>query len=105
METIDACLARLEEAVTEAGAALMVTADHGNVEMMMDHESGQPHTAHTSFDVPVVMVNHAMDMGDGSLADVAPTMLDIMGIEQPANMTGKSLLSGTVFKAQVQQTA
>ena len=105
VETIDACLARLEEAVEKAGAALLVTADHGNVEMMMDHETGQPHTAHTSFDVPVVMVNHGVVLADGSLADVAPTMLDIMGLKQPTDMTGKSLLTGTPFSAQVQQTA
>lgn len=102
VETIDACLKRLEEAVTEAGAALLVTADHGNVEMMMDHETGQPHTAHTSFDVPVVMINHDMVLADGSLADVAPTMLDIMGLSQPTDMTGKSLLTDS---AQVRETA
>ncbi len=92
VETIDACITRLEVAVKNAGAALLVTADHGNVEMMMDHESGQPHTAHTSFDVPLLLVNHDGPLSDGSLADIAPTMLSIMGIDQPAQMTGKNLV-------------
>lgn len=105
VETIDACLARLEEAVTQAGAALLVTADHGNVEMMMDHDTGQPHTAHTSFDVPVIMVNHDMVLSDGSLADVAPSMLHIMGLSQPAEMSGRNLVTTTPFEAEVQKTA
>ncbi len=93
VETIDACIAKLEIAAKNAGAALLVTADHGNVEMMMDHESGQPHTAHTSFDVPLLMVNHDGPLSDGSLSDIAPTMLSIMGIDQPIEMTGKNLAS------------
>ncbi|TNE61146.1 MAG: 2,3-bisphosphoglycerate-independent phosphoglycerate mutase [Alphaproteobacteria bacterium] len=94
VETIDTCLGRLEEAIKQVGGAMFITADHGNVEMMMDHETGQPHTAHTSFDVPVLLVNSDMAVRDGRLADMAPTMLELMQIEQPAEMTGHSLLDG-----------
>lgn len=92
VETIDACLTRLEAAAIKAGAALLVTADHGNVEMMLDCDTGQPHTAHTSFDVPLLMINHDCDLADGSLSDIAPTLLSIMDIDQPNEMTGKSLV-------------
>lgn len=92
VETIDACLTKLEAAAISAGSALLVTADHGNVEMMLDTESGQPHTAHTSFDVPLLMINHDGPLADGSLSDIAPTMLSILGINQPDEMTGKSLV-------------
>lgn len=105
VETIDACLARLEDAVNAAGAAMLVTADHGNVEMMMDHDSGQPHTAHTSFDVPVIMVNHDMVLEDGSLSDMAPSMLHIMGLRQPVEMTGRNLVTDVPFQIEEQQTA
>ena len=92
VETIDACITKLEIAAKNAGAALLVTADHGNVEMMMDHDSGQPHTAHTSLDVPLLLINHDGPLSDGSLSDIAPTMLSIMGLGQPIEMTGNSLL-------------
>jgi 2,3-bisphosphoglycerate-independent phosphoglycerate mutase len=92
VETIDGCIARLEEAVTEAGAAMIVTADHGNVEMMTDETTGQPHTAHTNFDVPALLVNHDTQLADGALSDVAPTLLKIMGVSQPDQMTGNSLI-------------
>ncbi len=91
--TIDACLTRLQEAVTEAGGTLLVSADHGNCEMMTDLESGKPHTAHTVGEVPVVMINGpAGALHDGRLADLAPTVLDLMGLPQPDVMTGRSLL-------------
>lgn len=93
VETIDACLTRLEAAAKKAGYALLVTADHGNVEMMMDTETGQPHTAHTSFDVPLLMINHDGPLADGSLSDIAPTMLSIMDLDQPAEMTGQTLVN------------
>jgi 2,3-bisphosphoglycerate-independent phosphoglycerate mutase len=92
VETIDKCLEMLSVAVKEADTAMLVTADHGNVEMMKDESTGQAHTAHTSFDVPIIMVNHDTPMNNGALCDVAPTILDIIGIEQPSEMTGKSLL-------------
>jgi len=91
VETIDACIARLEVAVNDSGAVLIVTADHGNVEMMMDHSTGQPHTAHTSFDVPALFVNHDAKVCDGALSDLAPTLLAILGVPKPAEMTGKDL--------------
>ena len=92
VETIDTCVHRLEEAVLKAGGVLIVTADHGNVEMMMDDSTGQAHTAHTSFDVPVLMIGTEAGLKDGRLADVAPTILDLLGVKQPAEMTGHSLL-------------
>jgi len=94
VETIDSCLARLEEAAKEAGAAMIVTADHGNVEMMSDETTGQAHTAHTNFDVPALFINHNAVVKDGNLSDVAPTLLSIMGIPQPKEMTGHSLFNG-----------
>ncbi|MCJ9427879.1 2,3-bisphosphoglycerate-independent phosphoglycerate mutase [Kordiimonas marina] len=94
VETIDTCLGRLEEALKDVGGAMLVTADHGNVEMMMDPKTGQPHTAHTSFDVPALLVNDRHGLKDGKLADVAPTLLALMHIEQPKEMTGHSLLDG-----------
>ena len=93
VETIDACLTRLEKAAIETGAAMIVTADHGNVEMMTDTTTGQAHTAHTSFDVPALFVNHDAPVQNGSLSDIAPTMLAIMGLGQPAEMTGHSLVT------------
>ncbi|WP_262690665.1 2,3-bisphosphoglycerate-independent phosphoglycerate mutase [Kordiimonas aestuarii] len=92
VETIDTCIARLEEAVVKAGGALIVTADHGNVEMMKDESTGQAHTAHTSFDVPVLMIGSEAGLKDGRLADIAPTVLELLGIEQPTEMSGHSLL-------------
>ncbi len=94
VETVDACLGRLERAVIEAGGALLVTADHGNCELMRDTATGQPHTAHSMNPVPAVLINTQADvLRDGSLADVAPTLLHIMGLAQPPEMTGRSLIS------------
>jgi 2,3-bisphosphoglycerate-independent phosphoglycerate mutase len=92
-EAVDSCLGRLEAAVTAAGGMLLVTADHGNAEMMVDDESGQPHTAHTLSPVPLVLVNGPPQsrLADGCLADVAPTILRLMGLAQPAEMTGRAL--------------
>ncbi|MEK7820034.1 MAG: 2,3-bisphosphoglycerate-independent phosphoglycerate mutase [Pseudomonadota bacterium] len=94
-ETIDRCLGRLERAVVEAGGAMLITADHGNCEQMSDPEAGQAHTAHTLNRVPAILVNgpaEARALRDGRLADVAPTLLALMGIPQPGEMTGRSLL-------------
>ena len=93
-EAVDSCLGRLEEAVIRAGGMLLVTADHGNAEMMLDGESGQPHTAHTLNPVPLVLVNGPSRIGltDGCLADVAPTVLRLMGLRQPIEMTGRVLV-------------
>jgi 2,3-bisphosphoglycerate-independent phosphoglycerate mutase len=94
IETIDTCLGRLAETIEAADGTLVVTADHGNAEMMRDPETGEPHTAHTLDPVPFVVVNPRAPIGrlaDGRLADVAPTLLDLLGLPQPAAMTGRSL--------------
>jgi 2,3-bisphosphoglycerate-independent phosphoglycerate mutase len=94
-ETVDACLARLENAVLAAGGTLVITADHGNAEMMRDPETGQPHTAHTVGPVETILVNGPKGIGlaaGGRLADIAPTLLALLGLPQPAEMTGRSLL-------------
>ncbi len=96
VETVDACLARLVDAVHRAGGCLLVTADHGNVEQMHDPESGQPHTQHTVNRVPAILFNGPAairSLRDGRLCDVAPTLLALMGLAKPAAMTGVSLLS------------
>ncbi|WP_166258000.1 2,3-bisphosphoglycerate-independent phosphoglycerate mutase [Marinobacter salicampi] len=92
-ECIDACLTRITEALNEVGGQALITADHGNCEQMEDPESGQVHTAHTLGPVPLVYVGprQLALSGDGSLSDVAPTLLDLMGLTQPSDMTGHSL--------------
>jgi 2,3-bisphosphoglycerate-independent phosphoglycerate mutase len=95
VETVDTCLGRLTAAVQQAGGTLVVTADHGNAETMRDPETGEPHTAHTLNPVPFLVVNPpaaVAHLEDGRLADVAPTLLDILGLGQPAAMTGHSLI-------------
>jgi 2,3-bisphosphoglycerate-independent phosphoglycerate mutase len=89
VEAVDTCLGRLEAAVRKAGGVLLITADHGNAEQMIDRETGQPHTAHTLNLVPVVLVGAGkIALRNGRLADVAPTLLEIMGLKRPAEMTG-----------------
>ncbi|MBL8643284.1 MAG: 2,3-bisphosphoglycerate-independent phosphoglycerate mutase, partial [Rhodospirillaceae bacterium] len=93
-ETIDASLGQLEAAVKATGGTILVSADHGNLELMRDHGTGEPHTQHTVGVVPVVLVNppaHVKSLADGRLADLAPTVLSLMGLPQPAEMTGHSL--------------
>ena len=95
VETVDACLGRLAGAVEAAGGTLIITADHGNAEMMRDPETGAPHTAHTLNPVPFVVVNPPAairHVQNGRLADVAPTLLALLGLPEPAAMTGHSLL-------------
>jgi 2,3-bisphosphoglycerate-independent phosphoglycerate mutase len=93
VETVDQGLGRIADAIEAAGGSLLVTADHGNCEQMRDPETGQPHTAHTINPVPVFLVGpRRAALRDGRLADVAPTLLALMGIPQPAEMTGRSLL-------------
>ena len=96
VEAVDLCLGRVREAVLGAGGALLVTADHGNAEMMMDPQTGGPHTAHTLNRVSLVLIGcdqRVESLIDGRLADVAPTLLDLMSLPQPAEMTGRSLLA------------
>jgi 2,3-bisphosphoglycerate-independent phosphoglycerate mutase len=93
--TIDACLGRLEAALNDVGGAMLVTADHGNAERMHDNETGQPNTAHTLSPVPLVLVNgpaSASALKNGVLADISPTILALMDLPQPPEMSGGSLL-------------
>ena len=93
-ETIDASLTRLTAAVAKAGGSMLITADHGNAELMRDQETGEPYTAHTIGKVPVILVGAPAGvtaLHDGRLADVAPTLLALLGLPQPAEMTGASL--------------
>ncbi len=93
VETLDVCLGRLEQALAAHGGRMLVTADHGNVEKMHDAVSAQPHTAHTSELVPLVYIGPdelSFEPG-GTLADVAPTLLELMGLGVPSEMTGRSL--------------
>ena len=95
VEAVDLCLGRLADAVGRKGGALLVTSDHGNAEMMRDTSTGQAHTAHTLNPVPVVLVHGPVEvqgLSDGRLADVAPTVLGLLGLPQPGAMTGHSLI-------------
>jgi 2,3-bisphosphoglycerate-independent phosphoglycerate mutase len=93
-EAVDVALGAIEAAVRRAGGALLVTADHGNLELMRDPDTGQPHTAHTVGPVPFIYVGARDDArlrSGGALRDVAPTILDLLGLPKPAEMTGRSL--------------
>jgi 2,3-bisphosphoglycerate-independent phosphoglycerate mutase len=95
VETVDTCLGRLSAAVERAGGTILITADHGNVELMRDADTGHPFTAHTTNPVPLVLVDPPpgiTGLADGRLADIAPTLLAILGLPQPAAMTGRNLL-------------
>ena len=102
VETVDTCLGRLSEAVERTRGTLVITADHGNAEMMRDAETGEPHTAHTLNPVPFIVVNPpatVRHLDDGRLSDVAPTLLDILGLPKPSAMTGHSLIAGEIAAA------
>jgi 2,3-bisphosphoglycerate-independent phosphoglycerate mutase len=93
VETVDTGLGRIAEAIRKAGGALLVTADHGNCELMRDPETGGPHTAHTTNPVPVLLMEGGnASLAEGRLADIAPTLLELMGLQKPTQMTGSSLL-------------
>ena len=95
VECVDGLIGNAVEAVKEAGGVMFICADHGNAEKMIDYETGKPHTAHTTNPVPFILVNADADMKlreGGCLADIAPTLIELMGMEQPAEMTGKSLI-------------
>ncbi len=95
IETVDEQEGKAVEAIKEVGGVMFICADHGNAEVMINYETGEPHTAHTTNPVPFVLVNadpsYKLREG-GRLADIAPTLLELMGLEQPKEMTGKSLL-------------
>jgi 2,3-bisphosphoglycerate-independent phosphoglycerate mutase len=94
VETVDIGLGRIAEAIRHQGGALLVTADHGNCELMKDPETGGPHTAHTTNPVPVLLMgSDAKAIHEGRLADLAPTLLDLMGVQQPKEMTGHTIIS------------
>jgi 2,3-bisphosphoglycerate-independent phosphoglycerate mutase len=93
VETVDTGLGKISDAIAKAGGALLVTADHGNCEMMRDPVTGGPHTAHTTNAVPVFLQGGGdVALADGRLADIAPTLLALMELPQPKEMTGVSLL-------------
>jgi 2,3-bisphosphoglycerate-independent phosphoglycerate mutase len=100
VETVDRCVGQIVDAVTEQGGALCITADHGNAEQLIDYDTGGPYTAHTTdFPVPFILASgqheelaHVYLRADGVLADVAPTILQLMNIEQPPDMEGRSLI-------------
>ena len=90
---VDRCLAKVRTAIDNVGGELLITADHGNIELMVDPQSGQNHTAHTTNKVPLLYHGRPATMKDGgSLRDIAPTMMDLLGLAQPEEMTGRSLL-------------
>ena len=95
VETVDTCLDRIYQAIRQRGGSMLVTADHGNAEMMVDPVSGGPHTAHTTNPVPFIFVNEDAKnyrlRPDGSLRDISPTMLGLLGLNQPAHMSGSDL--------------
>ncbi|MBI3664632.1 MAG: 2,3-bisphosphoglycerate-independent phosphoglycerate mutase [Acidobacteria bacterium] len=92
IEAVDACLERIYRAIRQKGGAWIISADHGNAETMIDPVTGNPHTYHTTNPVPFILVNAARGLrSGGALQDIAPTMLGILGIEQPTEMTGQDL--------------
>ena len=95
VETLDECLGRIEAALLALGGEGLITADHGNCEQMTDHDNNQPHTQHSTNPVPLIYlgnVNRNLDPKGGILADIAPTILAMMGLDVPAAMSGRSLL-------------
>ena len=92
VETTDACLGRVVDAVARAGGVALVIADHGNAETLLEQDGVSPHTAHTTNPVPVVLTSVDARLRDGELADVAPTILALLGLEAPSVMTGKNLV-------------
>ncbi|GAB4189774.1 MAG: 2,3-bisphosphoglycerate-independent phosphoglycerate mutase [Wenzhouxiangellaceae bacterium] len=100
VQAVDQLLGAVATAIREAGGELLITADHGNIEQMRDDASGQPHTAHTTNPVPLLYLGRqAVARGPGSLRDIAPTMLDLLGLAQPEAMTGQPLFQLTDRKA------
>lgn len=96
VETVDKCLGKVVEAIRAVGGRVIITADHGNAEKMIDYDTKQPHTAHTNNPVPVILVDDSRKdvklRQGGRLADIAPTLLDLMGLEKPEDMTGETLI-------------
>ncbi|MCW2279054.1 2,3-bisphosphoglycerate-independent phosphoglycerate mutase [Heliophilum fasciatum] len=99
VEAVDGCIDQIASAVLKKGGALLITADHGNVEMMIDPETNGPHTAHTTNPVPVILISETHRRQElrsgGALEDIAPTLLELLGLAKPMEMTGNSLLTAT----------
>ena len=93
IETIDECVGKVVEEIEKVSGVLLITADHGNAEQMIDYKTGEPHTAHTTNPVPLILVGmDDVKIKPGKLADLAPTRLDILGLEKPEEMTGESII-------------
>ena len=95
VEAVDECVGKVVKLVESKNGNLLITADHGNAEQMIDYSTGEPHTAHTTNPVPLILVTKNEELklkSGGKLADLAPTMLDLMNLEKPEEMTGESLL-------------
>jgi 2,3-bisphosphoglycerate-independent phosphoglycerate mutase len=96
VETLDTCIGRVVKAMQAIGGEVIITADHGNAEQMQDYINNQPHTQHTTNLVPLIYIGRRAALAnDGALSDLAPTLLNMMGVEQPAEMTGKNLITFT----------
>ncbi len=92
METVDACVGRIVRKIVSMGGSACITADHGNLEKMLDESTGQPHTAHTTNKVPFLVVGAGeRRLRNGILADIAPTLMELLHLPQPAGMPGSSL--------------
>ncbi|MDD5945130.1 MAG: 2,3-bisphosphoglycerate-independent phosphoglycerate mutase [Clostridia bacterium] len=98
VETVDECIGRAVDALIDVGGQMIICADHGNSDQMVDYETGEPMTAHTTNPVPLVLVNYTDGIGikDGRLCDIAPTLLDMMDLPKPKEMTGESLLINNI---------
>ena len=94
VETVDFCLGEIVDLLLKKGGKALITADHGNVEMMIDERDGSPITSHTTNKVPLIMVGERenIELREGILADISPTLLDMMGLKKPKEMTGNSLI-------------
>ena len=98
VEAVDECVGRAVDAIVESGGQMIICADHGNSDQMVDYETGEPMTAHTTNPVPLILVNYTDGIGikDGRLCDLAPTLLDMMDLPKPKEMTGESLLVNNI---------
>ena len=93
---MDTCVGRVIEAAQAIDAEVIITADHGNAELMQDYQNNQPHTQHTTNLVPMIYIGRTATLSEGgALSDLAPSLLNMMGVSQPAEMTGKNLITFT----------